>query len=64
VPPLGWKLRDPTLPEAVTCVGKKQVEELAAELAVIKRSYLFLLPVSYPLLESNFYLPLTMLVLF
>jgi hypothetical protein len=61
VPPPGWKLGDPTSPEAVACAVKKQVEELAAELAVVKRSRLFLLPVSYPLLESNFYLPLATL---
>uniref|UniRef100_A0A0A9DL18 PTC1-like winged helix-turn-helix domain-containing protein n=1 Tax=Arundo donax TaxID=35708 RepID=A0A0A9DL18_ARUDO len=37
VPPPGWKLGDPVSPEACTLEVKKQVEELAGELAVVKR---------------------------
>jgi hypothetical protein len=52
--PSGWKLADPTSPEAVACAVKKKVQELAAELAVVKRSHLFLLLVSYPLFGIQF----------
>ncbi|TVU48964.1 hypothetical protein EJB05_00252, partial [Eragrostis curvula] len=37
VPPPGWKLGDPVSPDAVALAAKKKVEELAAELAVVKR---------------------------
>ncbi|XP_040385676.1 protein AMEIOTIC 1 homolog [Oryza brachyantha] len=37
VPPPGWKLGDPVSPEAYALEAKKQVEQLAAELAGVKR---------------------------
>ena len=38
VPPPGWKLGDPVSPEGRALVVQKQVEELAGELDVVKRS--------------------------
>ncbi|KAM0825940.1 hypothetical protein ACQ4PT_069200 [Festuca glaucescens] len=37
VPPPGWKLGDPVSPDACALVMKRQVEELATELAEVKR---------------------------
>uniref|UniRef100_K3ZCS4 PTC1-like winged helix-turn-helix domain-containing protein n=3 Tax=Setaria italica TaxID=4555 RepID=K3ZCS4_SETIT len=37
VPPSGWKLGDPVMPEARALEVQKQVEELAGELDVVKR---------------------------
>ena len=38
VPPPGWKLGDPVSPDACALEMKRQVEELATELAGVKRS--------------------------
>ncbi|KAL6847150.1 hypothetical protein ACP4OV_023003 [Aristida adscensionis] len=37
VPPPGWKIGDPVSPDACSVAMKRQVEELAGELAVVKR---------------------------
>jgi hypothetical protein len=42
VPPPGWKLGDPVSADACALVMKRQVEELATELARVKRCLLFL----------------------